>query len=54
MKIIKSFIKDETGLEYSEYAVAAALIVVGLVAAFVLFRDEVKVRIEALAAIIKN
>jgi pilus assembly protein Flp/PilA len=34
MKQIRRFIEDETGLELSEYAVAAALIAVAVVAAF--------------------
>jgi Flp pilus assembly pilin Flp len=32
--MIKKFLRDETGLELSEYAVAAALIAVAVVAAF--------------------
>ena len=32
--MIKNFLRDETGLELSEYAVAAALIAVATVAAF--------------------
>lgn len=34
MDTIKKFWADETGLELSEYAIAAALIVIALVAAF--------------------
>jgi pilus assembly protein Flp/PilA len=34
MNTIKNFINDETGLELSEYAVAAALIAVAVAAAF--------------------
>jgi Flp pilus assembly pilin Flp len=34
MNRIKKFFADETGLELSEYAVAAALIVAGLIVAF--------------------
>lgn len=34
MNTIKTFFKDETGLELSEYAVAAALIAVAVVTAF--------------------
>ncbi|MBA3248698.1 MAG: Flp family type IVb pilin [Pyrinomonadaceae bacterium] len=32
--MIKKFFADETGLELSEYAVAAALVAIGVVAAF--------------------
>jgi Flp pilus assembly pilin Flp len=34
MDTIKKFWADETGLELSEYAIAAALIVIALIAAF--------------------
>ena len=34
MDTIKKFFADETGLELSEYAVAAAIIVAGLLLAF--------------------
>ena len=32
--MIKAFLKDETGLELSEYAVAAALITLAVIATF--------------------
>jgi pilus assembly protein Flp/PilA len=32
--VFKAFLKDETGLELSEYAVAAALIAIAVVGAF--------------------
>ena len=32
--MIRRFLRDETGLELSEYAVAAALVVAGVVVAF--------------------
>jgi pilus assembly protein Flp/PilA len=32
--MIKNFLRDETGLELSEYAVAAALIAIAVVGAF--------------------
>lgn len=32
--MIKNFLKDETGLELSEYAVAAALVAIAVVGAF--------------------
>ncbi|MGE0129714.1 MAG: Flp family type IVb pilin [Blastocatellales bacterium] len=34
MSIIRKFLKDETGLELSEYAVGAALIAIGCVTLF--------------------
>jgi pilus assembly protein Flp/PilA len=48
MNTIKNFLKDETGLELSEYAVAAALIILGLVAAFTQLGSTIKVKIDAL------
>jgi Flp pilus assembly pilin Flp len=47
------FFKDETGLELSEYAVIAALIVLATVAAFTLLNDRIATRIETLAGIIQ-
>jgi pilus assembly protein Flp/PilA len=48
MKSLKNFLQDETGLELSEYAVAAAIVVAGLVAAFSGLGDAIKTKIEAL------
>ena len=47
--MIKNFLRDETGLELSEYAVAAALIAVATVAAFTLLGGNIKAAIENLA-----
>jgi Flp pilus assembly pilin Flp len=47
------FFKDETGLELSEYAVVAALIVIATVAAFTLLNGQIAARIESLAGIIQ-
>jgi pilus assembly protein Flp/PilA len=47
------FFKDENGLELSEYAVIAALIVLATVAAFMLLNDRIATRIEALAGILQ-
>ena len=47
------FFKDETGLELSEYAVAAALIVAATVAAFSLLNERIATRIETLAGFIQ-
>ncbi len=52
--MIKKFLKDESGLELSEYAVAAALIVAGVIAAFTLLGTAITTRITALAGTISN
>ena len=51
--MFKKFLKDETGLELSEYAVAAALVAVATVAAFQLLGTNISSRINALAGSIK-
>lgn len=51
--MITKFLRDETGLELSEYAVAAALIGVATIAAFQLVGANIGTRIEALAGFIK-
>jgi pilus assembly protein Flp/PilA len=48
MNTIKNFFKDETGLELSEYAVAAALIIVGLVLAFTELGNTISSKIDEL------
>ncbi len=48
------FFRDETGLELSEYAVAAALVVVATVLAFEVVTSSIRTRIEALAGVINN
>ncbi len=52
--MIKNFLHDETGLELSEYAVAAALIVAGVIAAFTALGGAITTRINALATTIKD
>ena len=47
------FFRDETGLELSEYAVAAALIAVATVLAFDLLGTNITAKIECLAEIIE-
>lgn len=42
MNTIKNFFKDETGLELSEYAVAAGLIALAVVAAFTALGTKIK------------
>ncbi len=44
------FLKDETGLELSEYAVAAALVAVTVVVTFQTLGDVITTKIEALAS----
>jgi pilus assembly protein Flp/PilA len=51
--MIIKFLRDEQGLELSEYAVAAALVAVATVAAFQLLGTNIGARIEALAGFIK-
>lgn len=51
--MIIKFFRDETGLELSEYAVAAALVAVATVAAFQLLGTNIGARIETLAGFIK-
>jgi pilus assembly protein Flp/PilA len=47
--MIKRFFRDETGLELSEYAVAAALVALAAVLAFTALGSNIGVRIQALA-----
>ncbi len=54
MNMIKNFLKDETGLELSEYAVAAALIIVGLITAFTGLGGAIGNKINALKTTITN
>jgi Flp pilus assembly pilin Flp len=49
MKVIKKFLSDETGLELSEYAVAAALVALAAVAAFQLLGGNIGTKINELA-----
>jgi len=45
---MKTFLIDETGLELSEYAVAAALVAIAVVAAFTALGDAIGVRLNVL------
>ncbi|HKR14858.1 MAG TPA: hypothetical protein VJT15_22530 [Pyrinomonadaceae bacterium] len=47
--MIKRFFRDETGLELSEYAVAAALVALAVIAAFTLLGENIGIRINELA-----
>ena len=51
--MFRNFLKDESGLELSEYAVAAALVAVATVAAFQLLGTNIGTRISTLAGYIK-
>ena len=51
--MIKRFFADETGLELSEYAVAAALIALATVAAFQLLGTNIGAKITGLANVIQ-
>jgi pilus assembly protein Flp/PilA len=52
--MIKNFLRDETGLELSEYAVAAALIAIVCVVAFRSLGTAISSRIDTLAATING
>jgi pilus assembly protein Flp/PilA len=51
--VIKTFLKDESGLELSEYAVAAALITLAVLATFTTLGSNIKVVISNLSTNIK-
>lgn len=51
--MIRKFLSDESGLELSEYAVAAALIALATVAAFQLLGTNITSRITDLANNVK-
>lgn len=51
--MLKRFLRDETGLELSEYAIAAALITLGAVAAIELLGENIAGKISGLANVMK-
>ena len=51
--MMKAFLKDESGLELSEYAMAAALITLALIATFTTLGTNIKGVITNLAGNIK-
>ncbi len=51
--MFRTFLKDETGLELSEYAVAAALITLTVLATFTTLGSNIKTVISNLATNIK-
>jgi pilus assembly protein Flp/PilA len=52
--MIKNFLRDETGLELSEYAVAAALITIACALAFRTLGNAIGSRVNTLAATISG
>ncbi|MBW0146111.1 Flp family type IVb pilin [Marinobacter arenosus] len=58
MKNLKSkiaqFLRDEEGLELSEYAVAGSLIVIGTVAAFAALSTEIGLAIDEITGVIRD
>ena len=50
--MIKRFLRDETGLELSEYAVAAALVAIACAAAFTTLGTAIGAKLNTLAATI--
>ena len=48
--MLRDFLRDETGMELSEYAAAAALVTLAAVAAFRLLGTNIGTKISALAA----
>ena len=52
--MIKKFFRDETGLELSEYAVAAALVAMAVVAAFTALGTAISGRITNLGTTITS
>jgi pilus assembly protein Flp/PilA len=52
--MIKNFLRDETGLELSEYAVAAALIAIACVVCFRTLGNAIGDKVNTLAATISG
>ncbi|HEY0321875.1 MAG TPA: hypothetical protein VGC66_13015 [Pyrinomonadaceae bacterium] len=51
--MLKRFLRDETGLELSEYAIAAALITMGVVLAIEALGGNISGKINNLANVLK-
>jgi pilus assembly protein Flp/PilA len=51
--MLKNFLRDETGLELSEYAVAAALIAIAVVGAFTALGGAITSKITELKGFVK-
>lgn len=54
MIVIKNFIKDETGLELSEYVVAAGLITLAIIASITALGESMSAAISALTGKIRT
>lgn len=54
MTTVKNFLNDETGLELSEYAVAAGLVALAVVAAFTALGSQINAAINALKSKIRT
>jgi Flp pilus assembly pilin Flp len=54
MNTVKNFFKDETGLELSEYAVAAGLLALAVVVTFTNLGSAIEAGINALSGKIKT
>ncbi|HEX8071718.1 MAG TPA: Flp family type IVb pilin [Pyrinomonadaceae bacterium] len=52
--MIKNFLRDETGLELSEYAVAAALVALAVITAFTTLGTNIGNKITALATAVNS
>ena len=52
--MVKKFFQDETGLELSEYAVAAALVALAVITAFTTLGGNISTRIGNLASAISS
>jgi Flp pilus assembly pilin Flp len=52
--MIKSFLKDDTGLELSEYAVAAALVAIAVAGVFTTLGDAITQKVTELSDHIAN
>jgi len=52
--MIKNFLRDESGLELSEYAVAAALVIIAAAGAFSLLGGSINATIEKLDEAVKG
>ena len=52
--MLKTFLKDETGLELSEYGVAAALIAIAAAGVFSALGDAISVKIDELGTHISS
>ena len=52
--MIKNFLRDDTGLELSEYAVAAALIAIACVLAFTTLGNVIASKVNTLAATVSG